>query len=231
MTQTRRGTFERVYDLTERVLPRAVRDTPDPEPAEAQRALLALAARSLGVATAADLRDYFRLRPGTRRPRVSPSWSRRARSAPCRSRAGASRPICTATPGGRAASRRRRCLSPFDPLIWERVAHRAAVRPALSHRDLHARRTSACTATTCCRSCWATHSRPASISRPTAPQGVLRVEQAHAEPGAPADVAEHLAAELDLMANWLGLVAVRIGDGGDLAPRLKEAVRRTQTSV
>ncbi len=61
-TATRRGSFERVYDLAERVIPQR-----DPRLADARArpkpsaALVALAARALGVATAADLRDYFRL--------------------------------------------------------------------------------------------------------------------------------------------------------------------------
>ena len=60
-TATRRGTFERVYDLTERVLPAAVLALPTPSAEEAQRELLRLSARALGVATEFDLRDYFRL--------------------------------------------------------------------------------------------------------------------------------------------------------------------------
>ena len=57
-TATRRGTFERVYDLTERVLPERVRALPTPSAEEAQRELLRLSARALGVATEFDLRDY-----------------------------------------------------------------------------------------------------------------------------------------------------------------------------
>ena len=60
-TATRRGTFERVYDLTERVLPADVQALPTPSAEEAQRELLRRSARALGVATEFDLRDYFRL--------------------------------------------------------------------------------------------------------------------------------------------------------------------------
>ena len=62
-TATRRNSFERVYDLPERVIPPAILGLPTPDAATAQRALVERSARAMGVATAVDLRDYFRLTP------------------------------------------------------------------------------------------------------------------------------------------------------------------------
>ena len=56
----RRG-IEQLYDLTERVIPQPVLDATPPEPDDAKRELLVLAARAMGVATAADLADYFHI--------------------------------------------------------------------------------------------------------------------------------------------------------------------------
>lgn len=222
MAQTRRGTFERVYDLTERVLPRHLRDTPDPTPADAQRRLLAMAAESLGIATAADLRDYFRLRPssadagiadlveaGKIRPVRVQGWS-----VPAYLHRDARRPRRVAA---------RALLSPFDPLIWERtrterlfgLRYRIEIyTPA--HKRLHGYYVLP----------FLLGDRLAARADLKADRaaGVLRVEQAHAEPQAPPDVADHLAAELRLMAGWLGLDDVRVGSGGDLAARLAAAV-------
>ena len=63
--------FERVYDLTERVIPADVLALPTPAPEDAQRELIALAARCMGVATVADLADYFWMRVPAARPRVA----------------------------------------------------------------------------------------------------------------------------------------------------------------
>ena len=56
--------------------------------------------------------------------------------------------------------------------------------------------------------------------------GLLRVQAAFAEPGAPADAPERLAAELKLMAGWLGLGGVTVAAKGDLAPVLGGLVAR-----
>ncbi|MBM3676785.1 MAG: winged helix-turn-helix domain-containing protein [Actinobacteria bacterium] len=53
--------------------------------------------------------------------------------------------------------------------------------------------------------------------------GRLLVLAAHAEPAAPPETAEELAAELRRLAGWLGLGSVEVADRGDLAPALRRA--------
>ena len=57
----RLSSFERVYDLAERVIPANVLNAPALSDRDAQRELVSIAAKALGIATEADLRDYFRL--------------------------------------------------------------------------------------------------------------------------------------------------------------------------
>jgi uncharacterized protein YcaQ len=66
----RRQGFERVYDLTERVIPAAIANRPTPSQADAQRELTRIASRALGIGSERDLRDYFRLTPADSRARV-----------------------------------------------------------------------------------------------------------------------------------------------------------------
>lgn len=117
-TAMRRGSFERVYDLTERVLPAEVLAQATPTDSGAHRGLIARAAAALGIATDAELRDYFR---------QSPEEARRA----IQSLAQDGVLIPVAVEGWprawlhRDARRPRRIdaralLAPFDPLIWER---------------------------------------------------------------------------------------------------------------
>jgi len=222
-TGSRRG-FERQYDLPERVLPPEVYGAPPIDDDVAIRELVRRAAESLGVATEPDLRDYYRLRPpdsqravaelvdaGLLEPVRVPGWRHQAyRHAEART----PRRIT-----GRAL------LCPFDPLIWERDrterifgfhyrieiyvpqakrVHGYYVFPFLLDGELVGR---------------------VDLKADRA-AGVLRVPGAFAEPGQDhARVAAELAKELRLMADWLELDDVVIGDRGDLAPALRALLR------
>jgi uncharacterized protein YcaQ len=212
-TATRRTSFERVYDLPERVLPRAILDAPTPVEADAQRALIARGARALGVATASDLRDYFRLKPADALPRIAElvedgtlrKVAVRGWSQPAYLHAEAKMPRRIE---GQAL------LAPFDPLIWERArterifgtryrieiyvpaekrVHGYYVLPFLVDGQIVAR----------------------VDLKADRQAGTLLLQRAHREEGAPADMPERLMAELALMAGWLGLGSVTVAGKTD----------------
>ncbi|SKA37127.1 hypothetical protein SAMN02745126_05890 [Enhydrobacter aerosaccus] len=219
-TATRRGTFERVYDLTERVLPRSILDRPTPTAEEAQRELLRLSARALGVATEADLRDYFRLgvtdtkarlmelvEAGELTPVTVEGWSKPA----------------YLDPAARLPRRieARALLAPFDPLVWERARtlrifdflyrieiytpadkrkHGYYVLPFLLGDRLVAR----------------------VDLKADRPNSRLLVHAAHLESNADArEIAGPLRKELRLMADWLGLDDVQLPRAGALGRAMR----------
>jgi uncharacterized protein YcaQ len=223
-TATRRGTFARVYDLTERVLPQAILEIPTPHEADAQRALIRIAARCLGVATRRCLRDYFRLDAADGNARVAELVE-----------AGTLIPVVVegweATTYLDAEARRPRrmqaqaLLAPFDPLIWQRerteALFGARVRLELytpSHERTHGY-----------------YVRPFLLGdrivarvdlKADRAASALRVQSAYGEPGtAAATVIEPLASELRLLADWLQLETIAVADRGDLARPLGDVLR------
>jgi uncharacterized protein YcaQ len=224
ITTHSRPNFERRYDLPERVLPRRVLDAPTPDEATAHRELLAIASRSLGVATIADLADYYRLTVPEARPRVAElvEAGRLVEVAVEGWRHPAYTPPDTTMPRRAAGSS---LLVPFDPLIWERdrterlfgFSYRIEIYVPAAKRvygyyvlpfllddalvarvDLKADRTGS----------------------------VLRVKAAYAEPSAPPETAAALAAELRRLAGWLALDDVAVSRRGDLAAALAAALRQ-----
>jgi uncharacterized protein YcaQ len=114
-----RVNFERRYDLAERVLPAGL-DTSEPTAAEAAVTLTVLAAGALGVGTAADLADYFRLRPADARQGLAEALA--ARLLEQVAVQGWAKPAYV-VPGARLPRAVRHppvLLSPFDSLIWSR---------------------------------------------------------------------------------------------------------------
>jgi len=221
-TATRRG-FERVYDLTERALPATIHDLPTPTEAEAQRELVRISARAMGVATAADLRDYFRLPLADSRARIAELVE--AGDLLPVSVEGWDRPAFM-DPGCRKPRRisARALLSPFDNLIWfrERTERLFGVRVRLeiytpAHKRVHGYyvlpflQDEAITARVDLKA-----DRKA---------GALRVQAAWREPDADGETPAALAEELRLTAAWLGLERVEVVDRGDLASALTEALK------
>lgn len=221
-TAARRGTFERVYGLPEKVLPRAILETPTPPREAAQRELIRIAARAMGVATAKDLRDYFRM----------PVEGFKARLAEL---VEAGDVIPVAVKGWRepayldpAARRPRRVeahalLSPFDNLIWfrERAERMFGVRVRLEIYTPAAKRTHGYYVLPFLEGDALTARVDLKAERKA---GVLIVQASHAEPWAGDATPVRLAEELKLMAGWLGLDRVRVERRGDLASALEAAI-------
>jgi len=220
-TKTRNG-FERVYDLTERALPARIIALPTPEEPDAVRELVRRSARVMGVATPADLRDYFRL-PLADARRAIDELVEADELTPV-SVKGWRQPAFL-SPDARAPRRISggALLSPFDNLIWarDRTERLFGVKVRLeiytpAHKRAHGYyvlpflEDEAITARVDLKS-----DRKA---------GRLLVQAAWREPDATADTPARLAAELRRMAGWLGLSNVEVVSKGDLAEALEAAL-------
>jgi uncharacterized protein YcaQ len=223
-TAARRGAFERVYGLPEQVHPPSLLTAPPPDRDEAQRALLRIAARAQGVATEADLRDYFRMPAADTRLRVAElveageltpvrveGWRAQAYLSP---QARSPRPV-----------RAEALLSPFDNLIWfrDRTERLFDVRIRLEIYTPAPRRVHGYYVLPFLEGEAITARVDLKADRRARR---LRVQAAHAEPSAGAQTPEALARALSRMAGWLGLEVVEVEPKGDLADRLAGAVAR-----
>ena len=225
----RNSSFERRYALMPGVLPPRVRADFEEQISEnsehdaaALRRLLTAASESLGIGTARHLADYFRIKPsraqpileqlvadGTLESVVVPAWKDPAYLNPA-----AKRPRKAV---GRAL------LSPFDSMVFER--HRLETLFGMRYRiEIY---------TPAPKRQYGYYVLPfllgdAMVARvdlkADRAAGRLLVQSAHAETDAPANTASELAAELGLMAQWLGLESVEVANQGDIAYAVKLAL-------
>lgn len=218
----RTGQFERKYTLADRVVPRGITENAPQDPSVALESLIEAAAKAHGIGSVRCFADYFRLpvraaagavenlvRSGKLERVTVDGWNREV-----------FRHVEATLPrsvSGRAL------LSPFDSLVFERrrleelfgfhyrieiytPGHKRRygyfVLPFLLRDGIVAR----------------------VDLKADRIRGNLLAQAAYAEPGAPPDTAVELAAELRLMADWLGLPGIEVGSRGDLAERLRRAV-------
>jgi uncharacterized protein len=234
----RRG-FTRIYDLVERVIPQEVLDAPARGAEEAQKELLCLSARALGVTTARQLGGYLGLH--SFRIRI-----RRSDGKP--SRAIWPRLLAELVEEGRLV-----------PVSVERWTQRGYMVPATRvPRSLHVRALLSpfdsfirASAELCCgftnplaqqlyvpakRRIYGYYVLPFLLGdtlvgrcdlKADSKRGALMVQSAYVEPGHKVTrVASELAAELRTMKEWLQLDGMEVADRGDLARPLRRALRR-----
>lgn len=219
----RRPNFSRTFDLAERVVP-AEHHGRRVSRADAERELISKAARAHGIATAADLADYYRmpLRDATARilelieagdlAQVQVEGWRR--TAYLHREARSPRRICAAS-----------LLSPFDPVVWYR--ERAERLWNFEYRiEIY---------TPAPKRRWGYYVLPFLLGDRLVARVDLKADRAAArllvqasylEAGADRDeVAPALARELQAVARWLRLEAIGVVRKGNLAPALTAEVR------
>jgi uncharacterized protein YcaQ len=223
----RRADFSRMYDLAERVIPNE-HVTRRVTIEDAERTLLTSAAHALGVGTAADLADYYRLPLKSARRRVAELASegvvREVRVEGWRDAA-----FLWPSAKPRAVSVQA-VLSPFDPLVWYRP--RVERLFGFDYRiEIYVPRE---------KRRWGYYVLPFLFGDRLVARVDLKADRtrrellvlaAHGERGVKADaVAEALAEELRSLADWLGLDAgIVVERRGNLAKALSGAILAKQT--
>ena len=242
----RRG-FERLYDVAERVIPRAALDAPAPPREDAMKELICLAAKACGIGTLGDITSYFYTDAWhDRSPRV-PRWERLTGPDGKRSKPIAKRLVAELVEERRLLPARvegwkepaymhpnakvpatvdaRALLTPFDSLVWERsrIARLFGMKYTIELYTPPPKRVYGyyvfpfLLGDTLVARCDLKADRQ---------RKVLMVQSAFLEPKQTAKrVAPSLADELRLMQQWLELDRTEVGQRGNLTAQLRRETR------
>ena len=220
----RQGNFEKVFSPLESIIPADIQAIPTPHIADAQRELALQSVQAVGVGTANDIADHFRLpvreirqsldelvEAGRVVPATVKGWNKPAFADP---EAKTPRAITGAT-----------ILSPFDPVVWfreraERIwnfHYRIEIYVPAAKRQ------------------YGYYVLPVLVDgqivarldvKTDRDAGVLRIQSAHAEVGAAnTQTAARVAEAIEDLATLVGVDQVEIVDRGDLAPHLRKVGR------
>ena len=220
----RQGNFEKVFSPLESIIPADIQAIPTPQIADAQRELALQSVQAVGVGTANDIADHFRLpvreirqsldelvEAGRVVPATVKGWNKPAFADP---EAKTPRAITGAT-----------ILSPFDPVVWfreraERIwnfHYRIEIYVPAAKRQ------------------YGYYVLPVLVDgqivarldvKTDRDAGVLRIQSAHAEVGAAnIQTAARVAEAIEDLATLVGVDQVEIVDRGDLAPHLRKVGR------
>lgn len=219
----RQGNFEKVFSPLDTIVPAEILATKTPSPDDAISELIVASVRSLGVGTAEDIADYYRL-PIRDIRRLLPDvvesgrissiavegWEKPAFVDPA---AKTPRKIEGAT-----------VLSPFDPIVWKR--DRAERIWGFDYRiEIYVPEA---------KRRWGYYVLPVLVDghlvarldvKTDRQAGVLRIKAAHVEPGHDAgEVAERVAPSIRDLAQLVGVDGIDVERKGDLATSLSKTL-------
>ena len=243
-----RRRFERLYDLTERVIPRAALEAPTASREESMKRLIVLAAKAYGVGTAVDIISYFNTDGWRDRLKPGPYWDLEASPQRRRAVPVAKRLVSELVEEGRLLPAHvegwkepafvhpsfrvprsvdaRALVTAFDSLVWERsrvkrlwdMDYTISLYTPVDKR-VHGYYV--------CPFLLGDALVGRCDLKADRQRRVLMVQSAFLEPGQDARrVAPHLADELRDLQTWLKLDAIEVADRGELAPALKRILSR-----
>ena len=243
----RRG-FERLYDITERVIPRSALDAPALPQEEAMKQLICLGAKACGVGTSGDITGYFNIDGWRDRMPPGPRWTWAERPGGRRATPIAKRLVSELVEEKRLVPARvegwkeqaylypqarvpgagdaRGFVTPFDSLVWERgrIERLFGMKYTI---EMYVPPPQRVYGYYVCPFLLGDTLVARCDLKADRGRKILMVQSAYLEPGQNGRrVVPDLASELRQMQTWLELDRIEVSERGDLAGMLRGSMRR-----